>query len=301
MGEFTKEKIAFAIGLLAVLFTLTPFLDQYGTTGFDLVGVTFSIYRLYLFMSAVLGLAVYSYGIQFTTERTLRPAVVAGDVFYVVAIVAPALFAALFVIAEAADAAAPIVRSPSFGTLLQNGLSAIAGAGASLAGYLFGKKLDTKEKRAEAAKRELLEVAALRRAEDLFKAGHFDLAVVEAFKALEVASRGIPAAHRPTGRRPRTRDWFQIVSGFMPEDLRPRLEQARRVRNMAAHSVEPVVESTARETLNTVNKVLAILAGDRAKRCPECGSDDLVTEQGSDSGFAWERSRCRNCGFVDLG
>lgn len=203
MGEFTKEKIAFAIGLLAVLFTLTPVLDLYGTTGFDLLGVTLSIYRLYLFMSAVLGLAVYCYGIQFTTERTLRPAVVAGDVFYVVAIVTPGLFAALFVIAKAADAVAPIFRSPFFGTLLQNGLSVIAGVGAFVASYLFRKRLDTKQRRAEAAKRELLEVAALRRAEDLFKAGHFDLAVVEAFKALEVASRGIPTGDRPTGRGPR--------------------------------------------------------------------------------------------------
>ena len=299
MTDFAKEKIAFAIALLAVLFTLTPLLDTYGTVGFAILGTRLEIRHLYLVLSVTLGLAVYCYGIQFVASRLMRVASIAGDVFHAIAIVVPALYVSLYLAATLVTAVAPILRSPFVQSVVKVVVSAILGA-VSVGYWNRARRiLDVRQKQAEETRRADLEVDSLRMAEELFKNGHYDLATIEAFRALEIAARGSANKVDRTLRR-ENRDWFQVLVASLPEQLRPSLERARTVRNSAAHGVELVSEEAAREAINVIGKSLALIAGSVLDRCPACGSTQIVEESGSDHGFSWTRRRCEGCGWLDL-
>ena len=69
--------------------------------------------------------------------------------------------------------------------------------------------LDVRQKQAEETRRADLEVDSLRMAEELFKNGHYDLATIEAFRALEIAARGSANKVDRTLRRKKER----LVSG----------------------------------------------------------------------------------------
>src|SRR3972149_5133811 len=79
MNEFTKEKLAFVIGLSAILFTLT-------------------ISHLYYFIAAALLISVYFYGIRFITDRYIHITESIGDYLYIIVILAPPIYIALFLV-----------------------------------------------------------------------------------------------------------------------------------------------------------------------------------------------------------
>jgi hypothetical protein len=300
MTEFAKEKIAFAIGLLAVIFTLTPLLESYGSAGFLLVGLRIEIRQLYLFLSASLGLAVYFYGLQFMTGRRMRFAAVTGDVFYALAMVGPLLFASLFLAVLLASAAARIFATVSILPVIEGIVSSIAGAGAMWAWFQLRATLDRKQKHSEAFSREQQEISQLRRAEDLLRAGHSDLAIVEAFRSLELAAPTLIPKLSSLDLKKKNREWFQILTERLPTELRAQLEMVRNARNLAAHGLEPITSAAAQEAVRTIGRVLAVLSANRADRCPQCGSTDVAQESGSDSGYSWQRARCLRCGWVDV-
>lgn len=300
MTEFAKEKIAFAIGLLAVVFTLTPLLGSYGSAGFLLVGLRIEVRQLYLFLSATLGLAVYFYGLQFMTGRRMRFAAVAGDVFYALAMVGPLLFASLFLTVLFAGAAARLFATVSILPVLEGIISSIAGAGAMWTWFQLRATLDRKQKHSEAFSREQQEISQLKRAEELLRSGHNDLAIVEAFRALELAAPTLIPKLGSLDLKKKHREWFQILTDRLPTELRAQLESVRNRRNQAAHGVEPISATAAQEAVRTISRVLAVLSANRGDRCPQCGSSGLAQEFGSDSGYSWQRDRCLNCGWADV-
>lgn len=298
MSDFTKEKIAFAIGLLAVLFTLTPALKDYEQLGFAILTLRLELRHLYLFLAATLSLGVYFYGVQFLTTRSIRFFTLVGDVFYALAIVAPALYLCLFLIGLLIEVVTPVLRSPIVLNVLQLTLSTISGAVAALYWNRTRKVLAVKQQQSETRRRTALELGTLRRAEALFRDGHYDLAVVEAFRALEIAVRDA-SVDVSRGIRRGARDWFQVLMESLPEQVRPSLERARRVRNKAVHAVEPVSEEDAKEALGTTSKVLAVIGSVALDSCPNCGSANLIEESDGDHGFSWSRRRCTNCGWIE--
>lgn len=251
MSDFGKEKIAFVIGLLAVLFTLTPLVDAHGTFGFAVFGIEIQVRHLYNVMAVSLGLAVYAYGVQFVTERKIKATAVIGDIFYALAIVAPGVFVGMFLAAEITVAVARVLRSPALSFVLQSGLSIVTAVGGAIAGFRFRRVLDLKQKRVEAARQNLAELSAMHRAEHLYESGYYDLAVVEAFKALELAARALPNIQR---RGTTQRDWLEPIMERVPDDLRKSVDEVRRVRNMAAHASVPVSQATAREALTAATR-----------------------------------------------
>ena len=92
LNEFTKTKIAYAVALLAALFTLTPMFREFGFWGYEVFSLLLRVSHLYYFLSAVLTCAVYIYGLQFLTERPIKLLRVSGNVFYAIALVSPPLY-----------------------------------------------------------------------------------------------------------------------------------------------------------------------------------------------------------------
>lgn len=260
MSDFTKEKIAFAVALLATIFTITPVLDALGSAGFQLFGFALQVKHLFYLISASLGLSVYCYGIQFITERPLKVTRIVGDTFYALAIVAPVLYLLLFGGVRLASAIGAVLNSGAARVLSEVFTSFLAGVVTVLLDRFLRLALKRKEQQSAVAGLQEQGVARLRRAEELDAAGHHDLAVVEGFRALESAARREAIGQE----RPLPRQWLDELRARLPtEDLRAAFERLRRARNTAVHAVEPVSAEQAREGLATASKILAYL-GEKA-------------------------------------
>ena len=261
MSDFAKEKVAFAVALLAVLFTITPVVDSVGEAGLNLFAITLRIRHVYYFLSILLALSVYSYAIQFVTERRLRLARVAGDIFYAMAIVAPALYVALFLVVPLANRVGAFLRSPEAAKATEVVLSMVAGSLSTLGIFLARRALTTKEEQSTAAQLERQEILFLREAEELFQGGHYDMAVIESFKAVETAASRIASGQRPVAPR----HWTDFAKNALrSEDLIAAFERLKRVRNLAAHGTEPTTKNAAREALAIADKIVASLRPDTA-------------------------------------
>src|SRR2546430_2761952 len=114
MNEFTKNKIAFAVALLAALFTITPILSSIGSWGYTIFSITLQINHLYYFLATFLTVSVYVYGLQFLTERQLRPLQLAGDILYAIALVSAPLYACVYLLTLVADLVARLLQAPGF-------------------------------------------------------------------------------------------------------------------------------------------------------------------------------------------
>jgi hypothetical protein len=294
--ELTKNKIAFAVGLLAVLFTLTPLLSDLGGVGFSFLELHLSVRGLYWFLSSTLGLSAYCYGFQFILPNRRFPTVL-GDIFYVTGLVAPLLFLGLFLIALLIDILAPLLRNDRVLSVLQFVMGVATGVASAFAAYRARQTLDLRQRQAERSTSSSQEAAFLLKATALHKDGHFDLAVIEAFRALEVAAR---AQYGVIGSGRQRSEWFGRVLNDLPSALRSPLERVRAVRNNAAHAVEPISDADAQEALRVIGKAVALLANIDPNQCPSCGSTPMLEEAGVDSGFHWTRKRCEKCGYLDL-
>lgn len=258
MNDFTKQKIAFAVGLLAVLFTVTPLLQPFGEVGFSLFGARLTLLRLYYFLSIILMLATYAYATQFLTERDLRYPAVIGNSLYAAAMVAPPLYVVLFALSYIRGYLAPLLNSSVAESILWV-VTVVAGACSFIFTAYFERSLGRKEKKAAAARLEQEEMQFLKRAEDLNNAGHYDLAVVEAWKAIEVAirrtllGRNIPTTTRGAPYREIERH------KVLPGDLLGDFHRIRQIRNNAAHAIEPTSKEQAEKVIALTGRILAAL------------------------------------------
>lgn len=296
MTDLTKNKIAFAVGLLAVLFALTPLINSLDGAAFLFFGITLRIKYLYWLLSSLLGLSVYCYSFQFILPRHRLPTIL-GDTFYVIGLIAPLFYVALFLITVLIGLLTPLLLNEHVLSVLQSSLGFAAGIGAAILSNMARRVLDSKQRQAEKQQSSTQEASLLLKANALIKDGHFDLSVIEAFRALEVAAR---ERYGVVGNGRQRLQWFSRLAKDLPNDLREPLERSREARNNAAHAVEPITESSAKEALSIIGKVIALLADTSTDQCPKCGSHSLTEESGVDSGFHWTRKRCIRCGYLDL-
>ena len=259
MDDFTKQKIAFAIGLLAVLFTVTPLLQPFGELGYYLFGVKLTFLRLYYTLTLILALSIYFYAIQFLTERDLRYPAIIGNLLYAVALVLPVLYAALFVVTYGVGLLRPVFSNPIAQTVITAVIGSIVGGFGADVVRRLGQALGRQEKKAVSEQLEREEMQFFHRAEQFLQTGYYDLAVVEAWKAIEVAARGALLRRdvRVSYRLPIHREIE--MHGLLPKDLIPALEVVRRTRNTAAHAVERISEEQARSAIELSARILAAL------------------------------------------
>lgn len=263
MNDFTKQKIAFAIGLLAVLFTVTPLVQAFGDSGYYVFGAKLTVLRLYYALSVTLMLSTYFYALQFLSERDLRYPAIIGNLLYAVALVMPLFSVCLFLITLAVGFLRLMLTNHS----VQAAISVVSGVISALIGVLsldvvrrLGQALGIREKKAVSQQLEREEMQFFRRAEELLEGSHYDLAVVEAWKAIEVAARRSLLGRRGPEkfRLPLYRE-IEMYE-LLPKSLIPVLHEVRRIRNLGAHAVEPISEEQARSAIELSARILAALA-----------------------------------------
>jgi HEPN domain-containing protein len=259
MTDFTKNKIAFAIALLAALFALSPVTLNLGSTGFSVFQQNIKILYLYYFISLFLTLAVYFYGIQFLTERPLRFAQILGDISYAIAIVAPVLYFSVYFVIIITDALSPIIKSDTFQSWIKGLLSAIMGALSVYLSNWFRAILAKREKQSASEQSDKETISFLDRAKKLFDDGHYDLVVVECYKSIEVAAKKALAEKGIVlkGFKSITLIDSAQKAGVIPEDRISLVNEIRILRNQAAHGAKSLSKEDASLVLEATRRVLA--------------------------------------------
>src|SRR5690606_24657781 len=127
--------------------------------------------------------------------------------------------------------------------------------------YRTSRILEAKVRESRQLQYEREETGFFSRAEALVKQGHYDLAVIDAYRSLEVAARKALSAAGQLKFGPRVESPVRALfrSHLLPEEFRPDVEFVQNRRNLAAHSIEPTSIDEARRVLDSVSRILARL------------------------------------------
>jgi hypothetical protein len=194
LTEFTKTKMHFALALLGTLFALNPFVEKWGAKGFVYLGYDLRIFYAYSIIAGLLALTVYFYALALMSERAYSWMERAGNYSYALAIIVLPLYGGLYLsnlIAEGAGQAHLAIATPSIALGL--------GAGWLLLSWLLAwrlrKRLGDQDRVSKIEQLAEQEIVALNRARDLFQSNHFDLSVIENWKAIESRLRRVLLLH----------------------------------------------------------------------------------------------------------
>lgn len=257
MNEFSKHKIAFSVAFLAILFSINPLVKEIGILGYSIYGKFISINHLYYFISVVFALSVYAYGIQFLSEKRMQAASTIGNSLYALAMASPWLYGILFLVIFAAESLGEIITPLTINIFI--GISgAIVGAAGLRAVYLIQAKLSEKDQEAVATSLSRDESLFINRAMELLSAEHFDLSIIEAFRAIEASAK---KALLEKGVSYHPNKWVTVVfqEKLLPTELSKALNTIWQARNKAAHGAEPISKVQAYELVSVASRIVAVL------------------------------------------
>ncbi|MFA7421930.1 MAG: hypothetical protein WCZ90_19765 [Melioribacteraceae bacterium] len=299
MNEFTKEKLAFVIGLVAILFTLSSLIESIGHIGYSLFGFVLTISHVYYFISISLLIAVYFYGIRFITDRYIRITEIIGDYLYIIVILTPPVYIALFLVVALANIFGNLFRSDNTRYIIEVVLTILIGILSSFIWERIRKIFIKKEKNSSVQQLQKKETSFFNRAESLFNSGNFDLSVVEAFKTIEIAAQKYLIDHGYIEYRKPNSSWLKIMDEkkLIPSQIIEDLQFVRNQRNLAAHAVEPISYEKAKEVLSITSKFLALMSS--INSCPVCGSLAIKLEYSKEGNIEMSRAYCGDCGWEE--
>jgi len=261
MTEFTKTKITFALALLAALFTVSPLLGDIGTTGYLFLGIIIQVRYAYYVLVALLAIAVYCYGLELISERSPFDAERAGNITYALALLVPPAYGALFVVAQLGKVVQWVSKSPIASKLVEYLLVAVAVLFIRAFTLGFTKTLAEKDKSSAVEQLSNREASLISRASQMHALGHYDLAVLESFRAIETSIRKA-LRRKDISLRPRTMiEMLKVAekAGIIDPELRGYIQKIRIMRNQAAHAGEPISQEAAEDALALAKKVIASL------------------------------------------
>ncbi len=256
MNDFKKAKITFALALLGTLFTLHRVVEnadyQAATTFTTYLGYEVNIVHAYLLLAGLLALTVYFYAIGFMTEHPTAWVEKLGNLIYALAIMVVPMYGVLYLSSFLAE------------TLGRFDLYWIVPLGALglgvIIGGLFLKRLGEKDRSAKVAHWADLEISSLYRARALFEGGHYDLAVMEAWKAIDARLNRVLTARglTPPVNNPAAMIDKSIRAGILRETARPQLNELRQHWAVAV-SHQPLKQQDAEAALNIARDILAAI------------------------------------------
>lgn len=281
MTEFTKLKIGFALALLGTLFALHPLLDRSPDLGFVYLGYRLEVAHAYALTSGLLGLCVYLYAVTLLNEHSHSWCERTGNTTYALAIMVLPIYGGLFLSAELADRVA---------------LSHLAWAAPAVAiglgvGWIVLSQVFTWRIRRRLGERDRVsrieqlarqEAESLDQARALFESEHFDLAVVEAWRALEARLRQALLHRRIVARSDDAQAVIRVATrkGILKEPTLGLVAEMKR-HWLVAVSAEPLPRESAVQTLGAVRYILSILPAKEplprpAVESPAARKPDLV-------------------------
>jgi HEPN domain-containing protein len=259
MAEFTKLKIGFALALLGTLFALHPLLDRTPDAGFFYLGYHLKVLHAYALTSGLLGMCVYLYAVTLLNDHPHSWCERAGNAIYGLAIMVLPIYGGLFLSAMLAERVAVshvAWAAPAVAVGLGSGWVILS----QVVAWRIRRRLGERDRASKMEQLAKQEAASLDQARAMFESEHFDLCVVEAWRALEsrlrqaLLSRRIPARaddHHAVIR-------LAVRRGILREPALGLVAGLERHWSVAV-STDPLPREAAVESLGAVRYILSIL------------------------------------------
>ncbi|HKI37070.1 MAG TPA: HEPN domain-containing protein [Gemmataceae bacterium] len=260
MNEFTKTKIHFTLALLAALFALHPFLDKLEDVKFDYLGYPLKFSYAYVVFAGLLALCVYLFALTMVSERPHSWLERLGNYCYGLAIMSLPFYGGLYLASLLAEQLGEsrhlAYAAPGVALGLGIGWFVLSQV---FAWFLRGR-LGAQDRSAKVEQFAKDEVKALEDARELFASDHYDLAVMQAYHAVEARLRRVllnRGGNLPQG------DHDALVAaakraGLLREPTLTLLEDLQR-RWRIAISNEPLTREAAATALGATRDILAAI------------------------------------------
>jgi hypothetical protein len=278
MTEFTKLKISYALALLGTLFALHPFLDRFSDRGFLYLGYDLKIFYAYSLTAGLLSLCVYLYAVTLLNDHPHSWCERTGDAIYGLAIMVLPIYAGLFLSATLAERVAVshvAWAAPAVAVGLGSGWVALS----QVVAWRIRRRLGERDRASKMEQLAKQEAVSLDQARSLFEVEHFDLCVVEAWRALEARLRQALLSRRVTARADDHQGVIRLATrkGILKEPALGLVEELKRHWSVAV-STEPLSREAAAESLGAVRYILSVLPGREARSASDVGkSSEPVT------------------------
>jgi hypothetical protein len=268
MTEFLKTKMHFALALLGTLFALHPFVEKIQDWGFNYLGVELKVFHAYALIAALLALTVYCYALTLLSERPHSWGERLGNYSYALAVMVVPLYGALYGSTLLADRlgarhlelVAPVSMALGIGWLVLSQVLALA----------LRRRLSDHDRTAKLEQLAEQEVRSLERAKDLFEQTHYDLSVIEAWKAIEARLRRVLLLRNIRARLDNPQSMIHAANhaGLLTKSAYELLQDLRRQWNVAV-STEPLTQPAAEAALTAARNILATIAVEDPTRRPK--------------------------------
>ena len=261
MTDFTKTKMAFAVGLLAVLFMLKPLVDDFGSLGFGFLTITFEVRFVYYAFAALLGTSAYCYALEMLTERSNPLATRTGNLLYAVAMLVPPVYGALACIYIIANGINFALGTDSARMIVEGVLMFLLGMVGILLFLSIRQRLLEQDKLSIVNQLGAEQANRVTKASGLLEAGLYDLVLVEAFRAIEVGLKRALTAHDVGYRNSAAGELIQLAeqNHLIGNQEKAYLEDMRALRNAALHEGKSVTRTQAEGIIDTTRRVITVL------------------------------------------
>jgi hypothetical protein len=255
--------------LLGTLFAVHPFVEKIENVGFDYLSWHLKVFHAYGLTAALLAVAIYCYAAAMVSERTGGKVERTGNYFYAISMLILPLYGGLYL----SHLLEQWLRdSCLLETWLQPDQLAYVGpimavvlggfwlvAGQLLAWRLRGR-LGAQDYRARVDQLAELELGALNRASEMMATNHYDLGVIEAWKALESRLRRALLL-RGAKQAPDGADALIAAAthaGILQPAMAERTQEVRRSWQTAV-SPEPLTREPAEKAVQAVRDILSTI------------------------------------------
>jgi hypothetical protein len=264
MTDFTKTKMHFALALLGTLFALHPFMERIEPWGFDYLGYYLKVFYVYALLAGLFAFTVYCYALALVSERVHGLMERTGNYAYAIAIMVLPLYGGLYLahlLAERFEATELNWAAP--GVAL--GVGAAWLLLSQVLAWLLRRRLGEEDITAKVRQWADLEIASLNRAREMFASAHYDLAVIEAWKAIEARLRRVLLVRGiHSGDTPKKMIDAAARAKLVREPSLGMLQELRKQWNIAVSS-EPLTRDAAEAALEAARNILATISVERSE------------------------------------
>jgi hypothetical protein len=260
MTEFTKHKISFALALLGTLFALHPFVEKYADWGFLYLDYDLKVIYAFALTAGLLAFTVYCYAIALVSERVHGIMERLGNYSYALAVMIGPLYVGLYGASELAKAfAASQLEWAAPGVALGVGIGWLVLS--QVLAWMFRGRLSDEDKASKIRQWADEEMTALNRAREMFDNQHYDLSVLEAWRAIEARLRRVLLAKGITTKAETPQQMIDaaVRAKIVHEPAVGMLQDLRKKWNIAV-SFDPLGREAAEAALQAARNILSTIS-----------------------------------------
>jgi hypothetical protein len=282
------------LALLAALLSLPGFLQQYGNQTLLLFGSQVPLKHIYAIFSGLLGLSIYFYALGLLGEyKIFRNLNFCGNLTYAISLVLPIILMLIIVFTPIVSYLASNINSiknESISLVVSIVISALS---SGLVEFVYKLYTETLRKKKSIAQSKA-DIDSLFLTQKLLKEGYFDIAITEAWKAVEKCLVGTISAVVGLEFTNNARDLIDDALKYkvITPEMQSPLKILRESRNKSVHSIKSFQQQKAANLISIAEKTINHCNGIQ-EECYFCNNKFRITEMETDN--ITGASVCKKC------